>query len=258
MRGGVLSRAVIRGAVAIPGALATLAVSLHWAQWPSAVWWEGRDWIVLTAFCVVAAISILDPVFSSLQGRLAARRSVRQGLANEVLHTALIQIDKHTHDSLNYFHIGLHVWEVRRCWNLKHSPKGHLRLAKVASLRLSGTLQSSRVEWTRGKGVIGQCWIHKTPVDRNVGADFQAFESATAQQWDGRDEHFRLGMTWDEFQRVRSYGGVLAAPMLDADGGFRGCVSLDGPKGTYKTLSQRSVKAVLTDTANVCAERLYD
>lgn len=148
-----------------------------------------------------------------------------------MLQTALIEIDKHTSETLDCFEIGLHVWEVRRCWNLRHTPKGHRRLAKVASLRLRDARRRSRVEWTEGKGVIGQCWVHRTPVERNVGADFEPFESATAEEWKARADDFRLGLTWDEFQRTKSYGGILAAPMLDTDGKFRGASRWMGRRG---------------------------
>lgn len=76
-----------------------------------------------------------------------------------------------------------------------------------------------------------------------------------------------MGLTFEDAQRLGGYGGIAVAPMITdgrlarirryAKPRFRGCVSIDGPISTFKTLNQQKVRELVKDCANTCAFSLY-
>lgn len=225
-------------------------------RWPSEPFWEDRKAWALLALGAVAAFTLIEHILAGVRAWFEDRRERQASLVQQILYLCLIQVDEATDDSLEYYNIGLHVW--RKGWRLTWRPPfGRRQLIKVAKVRLSDTMQSSRVVWTKGKGVIGKCWETKAVVRRDLGS-FKPYVSGSQEAWYAAPPDFRLNLTWEEFQRTANYGGVIAAPMLDKRDRFRGCVSVDGPEGTYQTLDTERVRDAVNDAANTCAGRLYD
>lgn len=251
----MLRQVVKRCWLVVPGALATVTLGAHLRRLPSEQFWSDRDAWILVAFIVIGLVTVLEPVRHAVQAARDERRERRVGAVRPLIHLCLIEADKATSDRLKIEDIGVHVWEVRlglrRRW-----PFLMRRLVKLDDIRLRDTLGRSRVEWTEGKGVIGQCWTRRGTVARDLD-EFRGYESAEA--WQAEDAEFRLNLTWEEYQRTKDYGGVMAAPMLGkTDDSFRGCLSLDGPEGSFRTLDQQPVRKVLVNTANTIAGTLYD
>lgn len=249
-----------RGWVALPGALALLTLGLQLRDWPSQKFWNDWAWLSVVAVFVAAAVAVLDPVYAAWRDWRSARQAERANLVEQVLKTALIDIDKATRNTeLPWHKIGLHVWEVTQRWRRKICPWKPPPFERVARLRIGPTTRSSRVRWVEGKGVIGQACANNQLVRVDLGYRFAEYapSSATPDEWEALDAEFRLGMSWSELQRTKPYGGVLAVPITDLKGNVRGCLSLDGPPGSFGTLDQEKIYNIIIDAANTVGETLY-
>jgi DNA-binding YbaB/EbfC family protein len=65
----------------------------------------------------------------------------------------------------------------------------------------------------------------------NLEADWGSLRGCSKAEWDLLPEEITYGLTYDELQRVKDYGAIVATPILDKKGQFRGCVSVDAPVG---------------------------
>jgi hypothetical protein len=93
--------------------------------------------------------------------------------------------------------VGVHVWEIA-------GPRLARRLRRRATFRAE-TGNQMPVLWTKGKGVIGQCWA-----DPNVKDQLEDFETLRARAPDERSfcelpASERFNMTWQEFQAGEHY-----------------------------------------------------
>jgi len=111
------------------------------------------------------------------------------------------------------------------------------RLRPIEEVRLARR-RSSGVQWTYGKGAIGQCWVDRYDVHfdcwnkyrtflRFDNSDGPAGPSCTNEEWSEADSDTRLKLTLDEFRRLGGrYGAVLVTPLF-AGQRWLGCITLD-------------------------------
>ena len=129
--------------------------------------------------------------------------------------------------------IGVSVWCV-------YSPRKKFRgaqrpqvLRRLVRHRISARPGPSNRSWPIGKGVIGKCWESGqekfqdwTPAQRKHGHR----SALSNQQWQRVSPLERWGFEQDEYlDAIKPYSEVLAVPILDPAGAFKGCLSIDIP-----------------------------
>ncbi len=133
------------------------------------------------------------------------------------------------------------------------SRAARLRLVRVVRERASRRPTASGVVWRPGKGVIGLCVATGEVVGQDVAADSGPWLRVPAERWSTVPDDVRDGFTWDEFAALAGkYGAVLAAPLIDDSGqssNVVGCVSLDGPDGSFDVLWSADVRSALAQAA---------
>lgn len=242
-----LLRLVLLVAMLVTGLVLAFAES----GWPDAEFWTRNDaWVDRSRIGLTVA-GLTEPVRAAIASQVRRRRRKRAALVEDVLHFMLARIDKETTDVLKWHDIGIHVWEVRG----RFVPSRFRHLSKVAKVRISNDDRGgSMIRWARGVGAIGKCW------ETGQGGVFDVTNlvPATLEEWERRAPAERMGLSWQQAQRTKGYGGIVVMPMYDLKDRFRGCVSVDGPKGTYNTLRNTRVQNITRDGANACAASLYE
>lgn len=127
--------------------------------------------------------------------------------------------------ALRHNHLALHIWRVKR--TLRHPIVGEL--VRLRALRMASVPAIQPVRFLKDKGVTGECW--KT--NQEVIADNLTAHHAVQdeEQWEQVDNRTRRNLTWDEHERSKHCGAILATPIRRRSGKFRGCVSVDLPYG---------------------------
>lgn len=128
-----------------------------------------------------------------------------------------------------------------------------LRLVRVVRERASRRPTASGVVWRPGKGVIGLCVATGEVVGQDVAADTGPWLRVPLARWPTVPDGVRDGFSWAEFAALAGkYGAVLAAPLIDDSGQSSrvvGCVSLDGPDGSFELLWSAEVRSALAQAA---------
>lgn len=115
--------------------------------------------------------------------------------------------------------LGVHVWIARGWFTWRR------RLCRRISFNLH-QVPPSGVRWTSGKGVIGTCFSTGVEQTRDLRAIASAVQSGSAA-FMALSEDDRMGLSFDEFSKVRRYSFIHAWPLKDEDGLVVGCVSVD-------------------------------
>lgn len=192
------------------------------------------------AFVVTAGSAVREYRAPKVAARRDDVRLLLQGLALTVFDLTRIDVRE----------LGLAVYVVRRD---RWAPwRRHLE--RVHRERAMRRPSASSVVWRPGMGVIGRCVESGVDEAQDVGSDVAPWVDATRDDWDLRvPEQVKAGFTLDEFQALAGrYHVVVATPLLD-DRGPRtrvlGCLSLDGPQGSYDDLSADDVRAAMAAVA---------
>lgn len=152
--------------------------------------------------------------------------------------------------------VALHAFVVRRRWRRLWTPL-HVQVARI---KPGDSRPPSTIVWTRGKGVIGECWRQKHEVVFVAFYDtrFRDLLSCNKTRWYSIAEGDRMGFTFEEWSSIRDrYRGIVAAPMVSRAGdGFKysGCVTLDAlDQQTFDTIlaadNKELASGVLSDAA---------
>ncbi|RJK96796.1 hypothetical protein [Vallicoccus soli] len=144
--------------------------------------------------------------------------------------------------------LGVACYAVRRP---RLAPWAAPRLRRIGRVRSTRRPAASGVRWRPGVGVVGVCVRDGRAVVRDVEADERPWLEATRRDWESVvPEHVKIGLSYDEFRRVRGkYHVVLAVPIIQEQGARSrvvGAVALDGPSGSYDALWTQDVRDVLT------------
>ncbi|MEO8281985.1 MAG: hypothetical protein ABI568_01055 [Pseudarthrobacter sp.] len=207
---------------------AIVALGAEKQQFPSAAFWAkttllGAAWIV-PALLVVAAVFSLGPLTSRAESHLISSRT---GLQRQILSTLGQMLTGLEAQLARFDHsdVGLHIWKLRRRGRAAFRP----RLQRIATYRLGGSVNLRDFQPRKGEGVVGLCWAKNEEVKFDVAAlarrltDSKVFQREVTTN----GPQSVMGFTWEEFVTVRHRGAVLASPIRDKRGRFRGCVSLD-------------------------------
>jgi hypothetical protein len=117
-------------------------------------------------------------------------------------------------------------------------------------VKLTFSPPPSGIEWTVGKGLIGRCWETRSNVAVDLRDCFHNYLGASRSEWDQLDAQTRFGLGFDEFSKTKdSFGWVAAAPILDKQGGYLGCVSLDTSRGAPPSVNIEGIKERLRAAA---------
>lgn len=232
-------RTSARLAAAVVLVAATLAITLHGAD----VWDLADGWVIAAA--VAAALAgLAEPVMATVEDRSLVQRLQRTRDVELALRGALVTV-MHLF-GLECDRIGVNAFVVRTHRVRRWLPDA---LVRVARFRITDSPPPSRVAWTKGKGVIGECWATGRDIGRDLGHDFADFLDAGEAVWLAVPDDVRLGMSYEELQATRQHGAVVATPVLDDGLRVRGVVSIDGPTEHFDAYWSDEARAVLQRAA---------
>lgn len=133
-------------------------------------------------------------------------------------------------------------------------------LYRLSRERFSPSPQASNIRWSKGKGVIGQCWRDEREKIINTEDHDKHWTDRTQTEWDnwtGPGFDTRMGLSWAEFQKITGkYGTVVAVPIKDGNEKVIGVVAVDGPPGYHVQLACKEVKEDVTRAAALVAQLL--
>lgn len=206
-----------------------------------------NPWVVVAVACGFGIVVFLDNVRLVKQKLQAHERHALRSRMHQPLIGALNAVT--TARPVGLPALGISVFAVKRSWFLRWHlvPWRKARLKRLFRFRLSEHPAESKVDWTIGKGTIGECWKDGVPVlhDRrqvaaqygrgNYPADEQAFSMLTDAE--------RCGFTRDEFvQTIDKYGEILAVPVKARHAGdLIGVLSIDCLASSYVSPTAPSV-----------------
>jgi len=104
------------------------------------------------------------------------------------------------------------------------------RLQRLEGIRIAQLPPPSRVQWTKGKGVLGRCWLE----GRILVCDFEELYQPyhTDADWELAGEAVRMGLSWPEVTALtQRYAGVVAVPVRNPAGDVAGVITMDCLKG---------------------------
>ncbi len=222
---------------------------------------NGADVIVapveLVIGCVVtsAALAALATIGAAWGEWRRRRLGARRDLVELQLTATLWAIVDQVGGAVDYRDLGLAVYGVRRRWWWPFAAQLQRRYRVQASRRPT----ASHVRWRPGKGVIGTCVSKGEVVAVDLARMYAALGQPTAEEWAAVPEDVRLGLDYTEYLDVRDkYAVVVASPLID-DSGPRatvvGCLALDGPDGSYATLTTAEVLGLLNSRAQALPYR---
>lgn len=214
-------------------------------------------WLQVTALIIVAVLTTgVIAVASTVARALRTSRSEK----DEHLHRKIIDLlhsMNHTvvemlgdDGSLELLRdLGASAWKI-------DGPGRRPYLRRIGRVRISSLLQPSGITWTKGKGVLGECWqIGRTKKCSPAADDARLVHIQDADAWNRLPEATRHGLTFEEYTRIRGkYGTVIAVP-IRAEGTEQlvGVVTLDAPpgKGYHPLLDQEGVEEIVASTAKI-------
>jgi hypothetical protein len=210
---------------------------------------DWSPWTVVSIASGVGVVAFLDNMRSLRVEHQAAERNKARTTMQPALITALYLITKER--DVDLLSLGASVFNIRRYWTLRWKviPWREHRLHRILRSRLSDRPQESRVNWTKGKGAIGECWARNLPVlhDRRAaivrfGRDHHPTDDLAFSQLT-REQH--CGLSREEFaQTIDKYGEILAVPIvMEHTGRLIGVLSIDCRADAYPDLDSPSVLA---------------
>jgi hypothetical protein len=141
-----------------------------------------------------------------------------------VLNTALLELLAIPGGNLTLGDLGLTVLMIRR----QTRPPWRKHLYRAVRVRHAHVPQSSRILWTKGKGTVGRCWKEEKLVAKDTKTLYGQYLTGSEADWNGAPDHVRMNLSFEEFQRIRElYSEVVAVPIFDKKGQFRGCAVVD-------------------------------
>ncbi|MEU8342346.1 hypothetical protein AB0C74_11670 [Spirillospora sp. NPDC048832] len=199
--------------------------------------------LLITAVTVVASLAIYEPIRLARKAKHDARSKVTEAKVIAALGSALAQIEEITALSAN--DIGLQAFIIKRKLLSKKQ-----YLTRLARLRLNEQ-PPSEIEWTKGKGVVGESWRLRRYFDFNFDTHHAQQKDWMEGDWPSLPADVTMGMTWMDFEQVRGrYGIVSAFPIVQSHTNeLLGLLTLDGTPGNYSNLAAVPVRRVCSSTA---------
>ncbi|HWD10799.1 MAG TPA: hypothetical protein VG366_03080, partial [Solirubrobacteraceae bacterium] len=117
--------------------------------------------------------------------------------------------------------VGVHIWEIA-------GPFFARRLRRRAMFRTQAGAHTP-VLWTRGKGVVGRCWISDEKDQLTDLAELQAY-ATTEDRFCALEPRERFNLTWSEFQAAKQYNLIWVTKLYRGQGDapkLKGLLSVD-------------------------------
>lgn len=203
-------------------------------------------WLPVALAVVVAMAAVWQNSRQAVQTALAPKRDDQNVRVQKAVYVALSLIAKRCH--LDIESIGASVFRVERRIVLQKKLIFPLRRVEilfrpaVRRFRLNAHPQPTSVEWTTGKGAIGQVWktgaythVNWSPIAKRHGGPTPISKAKFA----GLPAKTTVGFSYDEFVSiVGKYGEILAVPIM-SDGGAKilGVIAIDRPYDSANTVS---------------------
>lgn len=199
---------------------------------------------VVTAIVVIAVVSIGTSARSTIWGRRAQKtEDVREALVS-----ALFSVQDLTSTDARDVNA---VFLVKRLsWRLR----SYLDPTVRAEL---GVHEPSRVQWVKGKGIIGTCWTSEQAQFGDLRELHSELGSCTEEQWNARAPTAdRIRLSFQDWERTRSkYGFVVAAPTR-RNNRITGAVALNGPLSADWVEHDEELRSLAIFTAQTVADVL--
>jgi hypothetical protein len=209
-----------------------------------AFWSERKDFLFWTVLLSVAAAGLLA-LGEALEEHFGTKGpAVALGATRQLIATLSLVLER---EGLQYDQVGLHVF--LKGWALDGWKPRRIQ-RRIARLRLAGAPDDRGVLFTKGKGVIGQCWDSKAPARGDWSETWKKYRHLTKADWEQLEPHESLRFTYEEFQLTGpEYGAIVAYPIMDSREKYYGCVAIDGPPGNMALLWNDRVRGRL----DICA-----
>jgi hypothetical protein len=234
---------VARLATTLLLAVGTTALALIIAvNRPHGLWTSPHHrWILALAVGVIAVVQGLPRVVESLwRIPRGDRRRKYERKVNEILGAGYVRIVEIS--AIPFTQIGFHAFLVKPGWR-KH-------LVRVGRVRLPYRAESSGIRWTKGKGVIGECWRSGETIVADNTDLLSECKRVGKLAWNSSPAESRMGLSYDECLRTKTFGAIMAVPIVDRKGEFRGCVSLDAPPGSGNTIDAPQIRQEMQSVAD--------
>jgi hypothetical protein len=208
-------------------------------------WWRPSATLVFWSIVVVGLCVIWQFIDAEIERRRVRRRTEMSNEINRIMFPIWYKIRTVTNDRPYQERIGVHVWMVPSWhWNLVPErvrtlvPEGWRaklpvpRMWRACDLRLKKDQHGGTdIRWKRDIGAIGRCWRER---ERQylVMQDAWGAKPLSESEWDDLPKSDRLGLTFQQYRRVRDkYHSVLVVPIYKQHGvpgsRFIGCVVVD-------------------------------
>jgi hypothetical protein len=230
--------------------LPTTAVVAHQYGVPSEEFWSDllsdRGYLLVALIAMIGIFGVLTP-FEWLSNHRQMER--RAGVRQQILFRfgRMLSLAQNVNPPLDQGDLGLHIWRVGR--SLRHPIKR--RLYRLASYRLGSTPATRSFNPPKGTGVVGLSWKHNT--EESIDVKKLATELTDSSKFRAHRSKYGpdavMGMTWEEFRRVRHRGAVFASPIRNGQGAFIGCVSVDASHG----FNELDTTALWQEVNELCA-----
>lgn len=226
--------------------MAVLILGISRQNWPPGFWGNRAEWIV-AALAVTAAIPLLQYAISD-RGERGRRKAVEREQRIEVFLAACLVYVVRTAGA-DFEHTGIQAFVVRGRLRQKQ-----VRLAKV---RL-GAVPTSGIVWYPDKGVVGRCWAARAAQYEDLETHFARYRDASQNEWETLPAAARFGLTYGDFQRLKDkYRIVAAAPIINRNDRYVGCITADMPQGDgARAISRAAILASLATTAQLVGEAM--
>lgn len=195
-------------------------------------------WLPVVLAIAVAAAAVLQNSAQAVQTAQAPKRDGQNVRIQKAVFVALSLVAKRCNLGVeilgaSVFHVEKRTrWQAKLFFPLRRTEV--LYRPAVRRVRLNAHPQPTSVEWTTGKGAIGQVWstgaythVDWSPIAKRHGGP----TPITRAKFDSLPARTRVGFSYDEFVSiVGKYGEILAVPIM-SDGGAKilGVIAIDRP-----------------------------
>lgn len=204
------------------------------------------EWTVVVMVALFVA-GVIPPTIDGIGRLFQLRRGKLSKKGDQLVKSAFRQIADRC--GLDWREIRVGAYLVRR--TMRHPVCGiHVRIAQI---RLTSHPRSSHVAWTKGKGVIGQCWVTRQPIAQDLSKSFRGLKNGDEVKWMDADSSQTMGFSYEEFRSTKDYGAVVATPIV-TKGRYRGCMALDVPASMAAeatTMKKNEILEILQFAADV-------
>lgn len=236
------SHQILLGAKII-AALVTLAAAMALVGQQSEFWAMSAAWNFAVQV-VPLVLGFFAALGSAARQAYVRSREVRREKVGIILRGMAFTIQDDT--AIDVRDIGTAAYLTQPWWHWPFfSRKGYLQ--RIARERPKQTGVST-IRWRSDVGVVGICVALGKDVVEDIALLDDGLGKINADEWVTGPES--LGLTYDEFQKVRDkFAVVLASPIIVA-GKAVGCVAVDGPVGSYDKLEANSLRGIVAAAAD--------